>query len=281
VIDCRHGTVDMAFGNRKMRLNVFTNASNSFSGDECFMADLVDGCESHEYDEDVLETCVCDFSEQVHACALRVEEQKQDALAVKEGRPPWSHQFESLPAEINSDTKPSLESPPKVELKDLSSHLTYSFLGDDDTLPVITASNLEVAQEQELLRVLKANKAAIGWTIDDLKGISPSIVMHKIITTEDVKPTHETQRRLNPNLREVVKKEVIKWLDAGIIYPISDSAWVSPTHVVPKKAGIQVIKDESGDQIATRPVTEWRVCIDYRKLNAATSKDHFPLPFID
>ncbi|XP_076935011.1 uncharacterized protein LOC143601506 [Bidens hawaiensis] len=281
IIDCRSGTVDMALGNQKMRLNVFTNGSNALCGDECFIADIVDTCEPHDYEDDALEACVCDFSEQVHLCALRMEEKNQDVLAVKEGRPPWTHQIENLPAVIDSGTKPSLESPPKLELKDLPSHLKYAFLGDNDTLPVIIASNLEEMQEQQLLKVLKANKVAIGWTIADLKGISPSIVMHKIITNEEAKPTRETQRRLNPNLREVVKQEVIKWLDAGIIYPISDSAWVSPTQVVPKKAGIQVIKDESGEQIATRPVTGWRVCIDYRKLNAATSKDHFPLPFID
>ncbi|KAI3806608.1 hypothetical protein L1987_22518 [Smallanthus sonchifolius] len=214
IIDCRYGTVDMTFGNRKKRLNVFTNVSNSLGGDECFMADLVDRCDPHEYEEDVLETCVCDFSEQVQICALRMEEKKQEALAVREGRPPWTHQIESLPVEINSGTKPSLEEPPTLELKDLPSHLKYAFLGDNDTLPVIIASNLEKAQEQALLKVLKANKEAIGWTIADLKGISPSIVMHKIITTEDAKPTREAQRRLNPNLRDVVKKEVIKWLDA-------------------------------------------------------------------
>ncbi|KAJ0586830.1 putative nucleotidyltransferase, Ribonuclease H [Helianthus annuus] len=263
IIDCRYGTVDMTFGNRKMRLNVFTNGTNVY-GEECFLADFIDG-----------------YDPKVHTCELEVEEKEQEALAVKEGSPPWTYQTDTLPVEIDSGTKPSLESPPSVELKELPKHLKYAFLGENDTLPVIIASNLEVAQEEELMRVLKAHKAAIGWTIADLKGISPSIVMHKIITSEDAKPTRETQRRLNPNLREVVKKEVIKWLDAGIIYPISDSAWVSPTQVVPKKSGIQVVKDEQGEQIATRPVTGWRVCIDYRKLNAATSKDHFPLPFID
>ncbi|KAJ0556829.1 putative aspartic peptidase domain superfamily, reverse transcriptase/Diguanylate cyclase [Helianthus annuus] len=241
VIDCRYGTVDMILGNRKMRLNVFTNRSNSFGGDECFLADIIDGCEPHEYEEDMLEPCVCDCSLQVHVCALRMEEKEQEALAVKEGRPPWTYQIESLLVEIDSGTKPSLESPPQVELMELPKHLKYAFLGDNDTLPVIIVSNLEVAQKEGLLQVLKAYKAAIGWTIADLIGISPSIVMHKIITNEDAKPTRETQRRLNPNLREVVKKEVTKWLDAGIIYPISDSAWVSPTQVVPKKAGIQVI----------------------------------------
>ncbi|XP_076960322.1 uncharacterized protein LOC143636672 [Bidens hawaiensis] len=232
IIDCRFGTVDMAFGNRKMCLNVFTNVSNSLASEEYFMADIIDGCVPHEYEEGMLDVCVCDDSEQVHICALYLEERKQDALALQEGRSPWTYQFESLPTEINSDTKPSLICPPKVELKELPSHLKYAF-------PVIISSNLNEAQEEGLLEVLKAHKAAIGWTIADLKGISPSIFMHKIITTDDAKPTQETQRRLNPNLREVVKKEVIKWLDAGIIYSILDSAWVSQTQVVPKKAGIQ------------------------------------------
>ncbi|XP_076950882.1 uncharacterized protein LOC143624006 [Bidens hawaiensis] len=129
--------------------------------------------------------------------------------------------------------------------------------------------------------VLKEHKAALGWTIVDLRGISPSILMHKIITDPEVKPAHDAQRRLNPNMREVVKKEVLKWLDAGIIFPISDSTWVSPTQTVPKKAGIQITCNERCEEIAPRPVTGWRICVDYRKLNAATFKDHFPLPFID
>ncbi|KAG9453132.1 hypothetical protein H6P81_006036 [Aristolochia fimbriata] len=95
------------------------------------------------------------------------------------------------------------------------------------------------------------------------------------------KPSIQPQRRLNPTLQEVVKKEVIKLLDAGIIYPISDSALVSPVQVVPKKGGTTVIHNENNELIPTRTVTGWRVCRDYKKLNAATRKDHFLLPFID
>ena len=79
-------------------------------------------------------------------------------------------------------------------------------------------------------------------------------------------------------MKEVVRKEVLKWLNAGFIYAISDSPWVSPIHVVPKKKGFTVIRNQL---IPTRTVTGWRVCIDYRKLNTTTMKDHYPLPFID
>ncbi|KAL5544978.1 hypothetical protein UlMin_008762 [Ulmus minor] len=98
---------------------------------------------------------------------------------------------------------------------------------------------------------------------------------------ETYKPLVQPQRRLNPSMQEEVKKEVVKLMDAGIIYPISDSSWVSPVQVVPKKGGMTVVKNDKNELIPTRTVTGWRVCIDYQKLNNATRKDHFPLPFID
>ncbi|KAL4291948.1 hypothetical protein GQ457_14G015110 [Hibiscus cannabinus] len=105
--------------------------------------------------------------------------------------------------------------------------------------------------------------------------------MHKILLEDDHKPTIDAQRRLNQAMKDVVRKEILKWLDAGIIYPISDSEWVSPVQCVPKKGGITVISNEKNELIPTRTVTGWQVCMDYRKLNKATRKDHFPLPFID
>ena len=107
------------------------------------------------------------------------------------------------------------------------------------------------------------------------------ICTHRIHLEEDVKPSRQPQRRLNPIMKEVVKKEVLKLLDVGVIYPIADSKWVSPTQVVPKKSGVTVVANENNELIPTRVTSGWRVCIDYRKLNAGTRKDHFPLPFVD
>ncbi|CAA7409218.1 unnamed protein product [Spirodela intermedia] len=105
--------------------------------------------------------------------------------------------------------------------------------------------------------------------------------MHRIYIEDNSKSSREMQCRLNPNMKEMVKKEIIKWLDADIIYLISDSQWVSPTQIVPKKAVLTVIKNEKGEELQTRITTGWKVCIDYRKLNAVTKKDYFPLSFID
>ncbi|XP_047942710.1 uncharacterized protein LOC125189480 [Salvia hispanica] len=170
---------------------------------------------------------------------------------------------------------------PKKELKILSESLKYAYLGEDETFPMIINSHLTEEQETELLEVIRRNKKAIGWTLSDLVGISPDLCMHHIRLEEGAKAHRDPQRKLNPNMREEVLKEVLKLLSLGIIYSIPDSEWVSPVHMVPKKSGIQVIKNDKNELVPTRLVTGWRMCIDYRKLNEATRKDHFPLPFID
>ena len=105
--------------------------------------------------------------------------------------------------------------------------------------------------------------------------------MHKILLEENVRTSIEHQRRLNPVMKEVFRKEVLKWLNAGFIYAISDSPWVSLVHVVPKTGGFTVIRNGKNELIPIRTVTGWRVYIDYRKHNTTTRKDHYPLPFID
>ena len=182
---------------------------------------------------------------------------------------------------IEDKVLPSEEKPPKLELKPLPSHLKYAFPGVEETFPVIISSSLESDQENKLLEILRTHKTFIGWTIADIKGISPLIFIHRIHLEEDVKPFRQPHRRLNPVMKEVVKKEVLKLLDVGVIYPIADSKWVSPTQVVPKKSGVTMVANEHNELIPTRVTTGWRVYIDYRKLNAGTRKDHFPLPFVD
>ena len=118
---------------------------------------------------------------------------------------------------------PSIEKPPVFELKPLPKHLRYAYLGESSTLHVIISASLHTEQGDKLLRVLRMHKTTLGWSIADIKGISPSICMHKILMEESYKPSVEHQCCLNPNMKEEVKAEVLKLLDAGIIYPISDS----------------------------------------------------------
>ncbi|GJX40170.1 reverse transcriptase domain-containing protein [Tanacetum coccineum] len=177
--------------------------------------------------------------------------------------------------------KTSVDEPPEVELKDLPPHLEYAFLEDNNKLPVIIAKDLSVDEKAALIKVLKSRKQAIAWKLSDIKGINPEFCSHKILMEEDYEPAVQHQRRVNPKIHDVIKKEVEKLLDAGLIYPISDSPWVSPVHCVPKKGGMTVVTNDENELVPTRLVTGWRVCIDYRKLNEATRKDHFPLPFMD
>ena len=123
---------------------------------------------------------------------------------------------------------PSIERPPQLEQKPLPSHLRYAYLGESLTLLVIISASMTTVEEEKLLRVLRDHKDAIGWSLANLKGIRPSMCMHWILLEDGHKPSMEAQRRLNPTMKEVVRKEVLKWLDAGVIYRISDSSWVSP-----------------------------------------------------
>nr|GEW67385.1 reverse transcriptase domain-containing protein [Tanacetum cinerariifolium] len=146
--------------------------------------------------------------------------------------------------------KSSIEEPPELELKELPSHLEYAFLEESEKLPVIIAKDLKDVEKEALIKVLKSHKRAIAWKIFDIKGIDPRFCTHKILMKEDYKPAVQSQRGVNLKIHDVIKKEVIELLDAGMIYPISDSPWVSPIHY-------------------------------YGKLNDATRKDHFLLPFMD
>ncbi|GJW75206.1 reverse transcriptase domain-containing protein [Tanacetum coccineum] len=148
--------------------------------------------------------------------------------------------------------KSSMDEPPEVEFKDLPPHLEYAFLEGTNKLPVIIAKDLKDEEKSALIKVLKSHKRALAWQLSDIKGINPEFYTHKILMEDDFK------HMVNPKIHEVIKKEVLKLLDAGLIYPISDSPWVSPVHCVPKKGGFTVVENDENELIPTRLVTGWR-----------------------
>nr|GEU99452.1 reverse transcriptase domain-containing protein [Tanacetum cinerariifolium] len=161
--------------------------------------------------------------------------------------------------------KSSIDEPPEVELKDLPPRLEFTFLEGDDKLIVIIVKDLSVEEKTAHIMVLKSYKRAIAWKLSDIKGIDPEFCTHKILMEEDFEPAVQHQRRVNPKIHDVIKQEVLKLLDVGLIYPIYDSPWVSPVHCVPKKVGFTVVENEDNELIPTRLVTGWRVCIDYHQ----------------
>nr|GFC20211.1 reverse transcriptase domain-containing protein [Tanacetum cinerariifolium] len=161
-----------------------------------------------------------------------------EAILNSEPSPPLPNQEQNLPSfkeELKAyeaqTVKSSVDEPPEVELKDLPHHLEYAFLEGNNKLPVIIAKELRSEEKAALIK--------------------------------DYKPAVQHQRRVNPKIHDVIKKKVEKLLDAGLIYPIYDSPWVSPIHCVPKKGGLIVVENEENELIPTRLVTGWRVCIDY------------------
>ncbi|KAI5387726.1 hypothetical protein KIW84_073717 [Lathyrus oleraceus] len=166
-----------------------------------------------------------------------VDNGESKVLAMMDAQPPWKgsrpHRWEDLrlPQTSEEDKEPNKG----TKLKQLPENMKYVFLNSEGICPTIINSSLKNIQEEKLIQVLKKYKNAIGWEIEDLKGIILMVCMHKILMEYDHKYVVQPQRRLNPAMKEVVQKEVVKLLDACLIYPICDNPWLSPVHVFPKK----------------------------------------------
>ena len=272
IINCRNGVMQLTFGNMTLELNIFHLGKRHMHSEEgdfeevCILDTILEEQAKEQQVQDIL-------TSELSECLG--EQHELQEMSLVQGY--WRRRIEILPLLTGDEPR----EPQQLELKPLPAELKYAFLEENEQCPVVISSLLTTTQEHNLLHLLKKNKQALGWKISDLKGINPSICTHHIYLEEESKAVRQPQRRLNPHLQEVVRVEVLKLLQAGIIYPISDSTWVSPTQVVPKKSGVTTVKNEKGEELSTRLTTSWRVCIDYRRLNEVTRKDHFPLPFID
>ncbi|GJT29038.1 reverse transcriptase domain-containing protein [Tanacetum coccineum] len=241
------GTKRIIFNIDSTMKHSYSNDDTCFSNDEIFEEDfdaLLDKGSKilHCIEGTLLEEEI--FVEFDEFMAMTADE-NSDSESDTEDAP-----FEKITIDTNYKIKTSLkEHPTDLELKPLPDNLEYVFLEEPSFLPVIISSQLSKEKKSKLISVLKKHKHAFAWKTTDIP--------------------------------EVVKKEIMKLLDTGIIYLIADNPWVSPIHCVPKKGGIIVVTNENDELVPTRTITGWRVCIDYRKLNEATAKDHFPLPFMD
>ncbi|GJU35698.1 reverse transcriptase domain-containing protein [Tanacetum coccineum] len=241
VIRVKQKQLNLGVGTERMIFNIDSAMKHSYSNDDtCFSIDVIDEILEEDFDAlldegskilhsiegTLLEEEI--FSEFDEFMAMTADENSESESDTEE--PP----FEKITINTDYKIKTSLEEPPTdLELKPLPDNLEYVFLEEPSFLPVIISSQLSTQNKSKLIQLL-----------------------------DDKKPVVQKQRRLNPNMQEVVKKEIVKLLDTGIIYPIADSPWVSPIHCVSKKGGITVVTNENDELVPTRTVTGWRCCED-------------------
>ncbi|XP_075077381.1 uncharacterized protein LOC142164104 [Nicotiana tabacum] len=254
LIDCEMSELKIRLNNEEITFNVQKSMRQPSEFANCSLLDTTDVI--MEEDDEALNA-----KNPLTSCLMNLEEVNSEELAE------WV---------LGLSRARVLEKRARIQAFTLGRKKDPSSQAIDRSTTTIGAKTATISPE-----VLKECKNAIGWIIADNKGISSAFYIHKILLEDRHKPSREHQRRLNPNMKEVVKKEMIKWLDAGIIFPISYSNWVSPVQCVPKKGGMTVVQNENNELISTRIVTGWRICMDYRRLNKATRKYHFPLSFID
>ncbi|KAK9185028.1 hypothetical protein WN943_025381 [Citrus x changshan-huyou] len=259
----------LSFGNMTMELNIFNIVKQRHNADDGIVdVDLIEALVDNTFisnlSDDPLQTCLTHFG-----LDFDIDRSVDDVNALLDSASSmdtnkWKSRVEQL-APSEKKLISSLESPPKLELKPLPNTLEYAFLGEESTLSVIILASLNDEQKGKLLDVLKEHKGALGWTIADIKDINPIDCTHYIHLDENAKSTREMQRQLNPNMKEVVRTEVLKLLDSCIIYPISDSSWVSPMQVVPKKSGVTIVTNADNELIPTRRYIEKNLVLNWEK----------------
>ncbi|GJU30379.1 reverse transcriptase domain-containing protein [Tanacetum coccineum] len=200
---------------------------------------------SFQYHAGIAENMLVEVGKFTFPADFVILEMEEDCKVPLILRRPFLHTFDVVirvkQKQLNLGIKTSLKEPSTdLELKPLPDNLEYAFLEEPSFLSVFISSQISKENKNKLISILKKHKQAFAWKTTNIPGICPSFYKHKVQLLEDKKPVVQKQRRLNPNMQEVVKKIMVKLLDTG-----------------------------------------WRVCIDYRKLNEATAKDHFPLPFMD
>ncbi|GJR05488.1 reverse transcriptase domain-containing protein [Tanacetum coccineum] len=266
VIRVKQKQPNLGIGTERMIFNIDFAIKHSYSNDDtCFSIDVIDEILEEEFDalldegskilHSIKGTLLEEefFSKFDEFIAMADDENSKSESDTEE--PP----FEKITINTDYKIKTSLEEPPTdLELKPLPDNLEYVFLEELSYHPVIISPKLSAQNKSKLVSILKKHKEAFAWKTTDIPGIFPSFCKHKIQLLDDKKPVVQKQRRLNPNMQEVVKKEIVKLLDTGIIYTIVDSAWLSPIHCVPKKGGITVVTNKNDELVPTRTVTGWR-----------------------
>ncbi|GKD99625.1 hypothetical protein Tco_1387609, partial [Tanacetum coccineum] len=229
----------------RMIFNIDSAMKHSYSNDDtCFSIDVIDKILEEDFD-----ALLDEGSKILHSIKGTLLEEEIFSEFDK---------FMTMTADENSESESDIEEPPFEKITINTDYKIKTSLEEPPT-------DLELKPLPDNLEYVFLEE--------------PSFLPIQLL--DDKKPVVQKQRRLNLNMQEVVKKEIVKLLDTGIIYPIADNPWVSPIQCVPKKGGITIVTNENDELVPTRTVTGWRECIDYRKLNEATAKDHFPLPFMD
>jgi len=231
--------------------NIFEAMMHRPENPQCYRVDVVDEIVEDDSREpqttqpmekiilNSIEGCDKDEDFEVKECIQQLEASKEEVEPMK---------IEDLVLDSAKGAPHMLKEGGEVqtlpELKELPFHLKYVFLTKDASKPAIISNSLTPLEENKLMRVLRENQGALGWFISDLTGISPAYCMHKIHMEAEYKLVVQPQKKLNPTMKDVIKKEVLKLLDACMIYPISDSSWVSHVHVVPNKGGMTVVANK-------------------------------------